>query len=145
MGSFPNWGKYLLGERLCETVSSSWLYFAFIYLVIALLIAGAVVLLAGPKLAYLRGSPQTRRIRREGRPAKAVVVAVAKSDGDNQEPPDGFEDATLTREIDDGIRSLYLVSVDLVIPYDVTERYQSGGVIEVKVDKDDPDKVATTP
>ncbi|MCP4229470.1 MAG: hypothetical protein GY771_04905 [bacterium] len=98
--------------------------------------------MAKPKLAYMRGNAETRRIRKEGRPAKAVVVAIAESDVGENDLPDGFENMTLTLEIDDGVRSPYLVSIESIVPYSVTAQYQPGAEINVKVDNDDPEIVA---
>jgi hypothetical protein len=140
---FPKWGKYLVGERLCESMVSSWLYLPVAISVVVAFIAGAVLIpaLVKRKAPFLRGSPETRRIRKEGRPATAIIVAVGESDEGGKELPGGFENVALTLEIDDGVHSPYLVSVDSVVPYSVKAQCQPDAVINVKVDKDDPEKV----
>ncbi|MCP4230327.1 MAG: hypothetical protein GY771_09300, partial [bacterium] len=93
------------------------------------------------KAPFFRGSPETRRIRKEGRSATAKIVAIGGSDEGGKELPEGFENMALTLEIDDGVRSPYLVSIASIVPYSVKAQCQPGAVINVKVDNDDPEKI----
>ncbi len=45
-------------------------------------------------------------------------------------------------EVNDGFRTPYVTSVDTIVPRYAIPQYQPGGVLNLMVDKDDPEKVA---
>jgi hypothetical protein len=94
-----------------------------------------------PIFSFFGGGPGARRIRKHGRPARAVIQSIGESSmggttAVNDQPYPG-----LTLEVDDGSRPPYLVNLDTIIPRAVVPQFQPGAVIPVKVDAEDPQKV----
>lgn len=83
-----------------------------------------------------------RRILRTGRPATAVVKRIGESSQGGVITVNDQPYLNLVLEVDDGVRTPYEVSFDTIIPRYAVPQFQPGAVIPVKVDPNDPEKVA---
>lgn len=83
-----------------------------------------------------------RRILRTGRPATAVVKRIGESSQGGVITVNDQPFLNLVLYVDDGVRTPYEISLDTIIPRYALPRFQPGAVIPVKVDPNDPEKVA---
>jgi hypothetical protein len=96
----------------------------------------------GPMFSFFGGSAATKRILREGRPATGKVLAIGESSQGGTITVNNQPYLGITMEINDGFRTPYQVTVDTIVPRYAIPQYQPGAVINVMVDKEDPEKVA---
>jgi hypothetical protein len=83
-----------------------------------------------------------RRILRTGRPATAVVKHIGESSQGGVITVNDQPYLNLVLEVDDGVRTPYELSMDTIIPRYAVPRFQPGAVIPIKVDPEDPEKIA---
>lgn len=84
----------------------------------------------------------TKRILKYGRPAMATVKSIGESSQGGVITVNDQPYLNLLLEVNDGTRAPYEVSLDTIIPRAVVPQFQPGAVIAVKVDPNDPRKVA---
>ncbi|MCP4229469.1 MAG: hypothetical protein GY771_04900 [bacterium] len=96
----------------------------------------------GPMFSFFGGSSETKRILREGRPATGKIIAIGESSQGGTITVNDQPYLGVTMEINDGFRTPYQASIDTIVPRYAIPQYQPGAVINVMVDKEDPEKIA---
>jgi hypothetical protein len=95
----------------------------------------------GPMFSFFGGSAETKRILREGRPATGKIISVGESSQGGTITVNDQPYLGISMEVNDGFRTPYVVSIDTIVPRYAIPQYQPGAVLNVMVDKDDPEKV----
>jgi hypothetical protein len=111
-------------------------------ILIVLLVVGEIILPSfGPMRALLGGGAAERRIRKSGRPARAIILAVGENSGGGVVTINNQPYLNLVVRVEDGVSSPYEANFDAIIPRASLPQMQPGAVVKVKVDPQDPRKV----
>ena len=121
----------------------------FLYIIVALaggsIIALAIYMFSGfGVIAYFRESRDKERILKEGRSARAKIISLGESSEGivtvNDQPL-----ATLTLEVYDGNKPPYQAKLETIISRLDVPRFQPGAMLSIKIDSQDPQKIALDP
>jgi hypothetical protein len=96
----------------------------------------------GPMLSFFGGSPTTRRILREGRSADATIKAIGENSRGGVVTVNDQPYLNLQLEVHDSYQAPYITSLDTIIPRSVLPQFQPGTILPIKIDPNDPMKVA---
>ena len=95
-----------------------------------------------PMVSFFGGSPTTRRILREGRSADAVIKGIGESSQGGVITVNDQPYLNLQLEVHDSYQAPYITSVDTIIPRTALPQFQPGATLPIKIDPNDPMKVA---
>lgn len=95
-----------------------------------------------PMLSFFGGSATTRRILREGRSADAVIKGISESSQGGVITVNDQPYLNLQLEVRDSYQAPYITSVDTIIPRTALPQFQPGVILPIKIDQNDPMKVA---
>ena len=110
---------------------------AFVLVILAVTVFPAL----GPMSSFLGGSPTERRIRKHGRPARGVVLAVGENSGGGVVTINDQPYLNIRVRVEDGMSAPYETDFDAVIPRTILPQLQPGVVVRLKVDPQDPRRV----
>jgi hypothetical protein len=114
-----------------------------VIIVLSLIIIVPVIITSlGPMLSFFGGSPATRRILRQGRSADATIKAIGESSMGGVTTVNDQPYLNLQLEVHDSYQAPYITSLDTIIPRAVLPKFQPGTVLPIKIDPNDPMKVA---
>lgn len=117
--------------------------FITVYGVIGALVVVVIVFggFMGPMLSFFGGSPEEKRIRKTGRPARATIIRVGENSGGGVVTVNDQPYLNLVVRVEEGPGAPYEASFDLIIPRAAVPQLQPGAAVMVKVDPRDPRKV----
>lgn len=118
----------------------SLLMFAPVILIIYLFIIPAFKSLTSN--TFLGKGKEAKRILQTGYPAKATVLSIGESSGGGTISINDQPYLNIRLLVDDGKKKPYEVSINTLIPRSAVAQFQPGAVFKVKVDPDDPQKIA---
>jgi len=142
----PFWVPLVLGPAAYEWLDTSPVpvIITVVLLLLPFVVGGFIFfgVFFGASAPFRRATRETRRVLATGRPAKAVVKRIGESSLGATVTVNDQPYLNLTLEIHDGYSDPYVVSFDTVVPRTEVPRVQPGDEIAVKVDSNDPEKVA---
>jgi hypothetical protein len=109
---------------------------------ITLIVVLSLLPFIGPMFSFFGGSAETKRIIREGRPATGKIISIGESSQGGTITVNDQPYLGISMEVNDGFRTPYVTSVDTIVPRYAIPQYQPGAVLNLMVDKEDPEKVA---
>ena len=135
------WGPKVLGaERYQALMAPHIVQAVAIVLTVGTFLIG-MYLLMGPVLGTMFGIGAEARIRKTGRPAKAVLKALGENSGGGIVTINDQPYLNLTVEVHDGYQAPYVASFDTIVPRTLLPQLQPGVEFPVKVDPQNPQKV----
>jgi hypothetical protein len=140
--SSESWAPKIIGQHNYDVIAKGPFGVVIMAVCIALPFVASIAHFIKPMMSFFGGSPRTRRILKYGRPARATVRGIGESSMGGTTTVNDQPYLGLTLEVDDGSRAPYFVTLDTIIPRAVLPQFQPGAVIPVKVDREDPMKVA---
>ncbi len=140
--TMESWGPRLFGAKLFYHVMNRGVFYVGVGVLLAFLIVWWTGPLLKPMMSFFGGSLRTRRIRRTGRPATAVVKHIGENSQGGVITVNNQPYLNLVLEVNDGFQAPYEVSLDTVVPRVAVPQLQPGAVITVRVDPADPAAVA---
>lgn len=123
------------------TVKEPW-FTIFLVIFIALPFVTSLLLFAPAMFSFFGGSPGTRRILANGRSADGVIKSIGESSLGGVITVNNQPYLNLLLEVHDSYQAPYIVSLDTIIPRTAVPQFQPGAIIPIKIDPNDPMKVA---
>jgi hypothetical protein len=120
-----------------EFTRSTWWYLVILYIMFGVMFLTGLLLSFLPQLS----SRNKKRILKIGRPAKGIVKEIGESSIGTVKI-NGQPFVSLKVEVDDGMRTPYIVNLETVIPRLSLPAFQPGMEIPLKVDPEDNENVA---
>jgi hypothetical protein len=136
------WAPRIIGRENYDAIANGPVGIVIMAVCIALPFVASIAHFIKPMMSFFGGSPRTRRILRTGRPAQATIQSIGESSTGGTTTVNDQPYLGLTLEVNDGSRAPYVVTLDTIIPRTALPQFQPGAVIPVKVDREDPLKVA---
>jgi len=111
-------------------------------ILVAFIFVPVIFMAVSPMLSFFGGSPTTRRILREGRSADAVIKGISESSQGGVITVNDQPYVNIQLEVHDSYQAPYLTNVDTIIPRTALPQFQPGVVLPIKIDPQDPMKIA---
>ncbi len=139
--SSTDWGPKVFGAERYQAIMAPHIVQVVAVVATAGTFIAGMYLLMGPVLGTFFGIGAEARIRKTGRPAKAVLKNLAENSGGGIVTINDQPYLNLTVEVHDGVTAPYVVSFDTVVPRTLLPQLQPGVEFQVKVDPQNPQKV----
>lgn len=141
VGSSEGWGPKALGPDAYQALMANhipWII-AIVFAVVAF--AGGMFILLRPVFGVLKGMSSGSQLLQTGKPARAKVLSLGESSEGivtvNDQPL-----LSMVLEVSDGYGTPYQVAVETIVPRYAIPQVQPGSIIAVRVDPQDPQKLA---
>jgi hypothetical protein len=140
--SSTSWGPKLLGADSYNALMATYaVQVAAIVSTAGMFLTGMYFLLR-PVFDVFAGMNARAKLRATGRPGRAKVVSLGGPSGGGSVTINDQPLLSLTLEVDDGSSSPYMVILETVVPRYALARVQPDETIPIKIDRDDPQRVA---
>ena len=140
-GTSPMWAPKILGPNAFTIESPGIMPIVITVTFIIFIFVSSIFPFAKPIMSLFGGSRETKRIMNEGRPGTAEIIAIGPSSMGGTVTVNNNPYLGIMVTVNDGFQSPYTTSVDTIIPQYELPQYQPGRILNVMIDKNDPQKI----